>query len=92
LKQVQKEILNAMKTYPSLALAALLAAAPLLAGCENSSSGPPKADTTQTIQSGNSPTGQPGESRRPGQPGAAPTTGSTAPGSARGSTPARAGR
>jgi len=66
-----------MKRYQTLMLAGFLVAAPLLAGCgEPDRSGAPKADTTQQIQQGNNPSDQPGQNRKPGAPGAAPSTSS----------------
>lgn len=54
-----------MKTYQGLIPGALLLAAFLLAGCDNSSSGPPKADTSQQIQASNNPNERPMQQQRP---------------------------
>jgi hypothetical protein len=67
-----------MKLFPSLMLAAFVVAAPLLSGC-GEESGPPKADTTSTIQSGNNPKEQPGSFRKPGQPAGTVEGGGKAP-------------
>ena len=49
-----------MKHYRTLMSGALLVAALLLGGCDNTASGPPKEDTSQQIQMGNNPAQQPG--------------------------------